>query len=190
NQNSVRISLPNLVTGSGNNTVNLYATRSVVEQKYLYFESGGTIQATAPNGTLSIDERDIDEVFIYDNPAIVETTLFQTYLNGREVDSAFPNVMKYNSMLDAGRYPASSAQYATTPTVVAANPVDLKFYKIFTHPVLNLPPTSNKNRNFRAQFGLSSNTNIRFFFSKILETDAARLETENYVQAQQAVYSR
>lgn len=93
-------------------------------------------------------------------------------------------------MLDAGVHPLSSYVYGTTPAANTLIQRDLGFYKIFTHPVLNLPVTSNKNRNFRATFTISTNTNIRFMFSKILETDAAKLETENFVQASQGMYSR
>lgn len=191
NQNSMRLSLPTLILGSGSpNSVNLYAARSVVEQKYLYFEAGVTANLIAPYAVFNVDERDIHEVYMYEPANIVENVLFQTFLNGREVDSVLPSFLRYNALLDTDNYPIAAGLYTTTPDIVAPRSIELGFHKIFQHPVLNLPPTSNKNRNFRAQFNLTTNTNVRFYFSKILETDATKMETENYVQTMQGSYSR
>lgn len=179
NQNTVRINLPSLSVNGGR--VNLYYASSIVEQKYLFYESGVTQQLVAPIANFQIDEANIQDVYLYDNAAISEGAMIQTFLNGILVGEAYPDVVKYNSVLDADGYPLSAQEYATAPNVIAPSHVDFGFFKIFSHPILNLPTVSNRNRNFRAQFGLTSNQNIRYFYTKILETDAARMESQGFV---------
>jgi len=186
NQNTIRIDLPNLTSTGG--SVNLYYAAGVVEQRYLFFEGARTIQGVAPIANINIDESSIQSVYMYDNNQINNITRLQTFANGVLVDDAFPEISYYNSSLDSHTYPVAHTNYATT--VPVSGTWDYGFWKVFEHPVLNLPTTSNKNRNILIQVGLTTNQNLRYFYTKILETDAARLESEQIVQNMQGVFSR
>jgi hypothetical protein len=186
NQNTIRVDLPNLTSSGG--SVNLYYAAGVVEQRYLFFEGGRTIQGVAPIANIAIDESSIQSVYMYDNAQINNITRLQTYANGVLVDDAFPEISYYNSSLDAHTYPV--AHTAIVSGSYVSGTFDYGFWKVFEHPVLNLPTTSNKNRNILIQVALNSNQNLRYFYTKILETDAARLESEQIVQNMQGVFSR